>query len=294
MTRDPLEVLHALAPRLPLDPDALDRVRARLDAEGSDVPAGHLEVVSAEGGGTAVAGVRRGGAGAARRSRRWVSLAVAAAAVSTVFVLLPRPDQQAVASWTPRGAVIPADQAADLVADCVARTFRRDPGDEWEKPWPAPSDLASARLVLGERRGASEFVVAEVAGWTAYCSAGEGGGVSAGLPADRELDMPGTQVDLLLGGGHMSELGALFHWMGAAGPEVAAVEVLLDDGREVVATLGGGRFVAWWPSTRTTRDVGDGHEAELGLEGAAVRVTMLDGTTRTVPAEGLLRPAERP
>lgn len=305
MTRDPMVVLEAMAPRLPVDSLALDRVRARVDVEVRGAAAGHIAAGDTPSADTPVPGLgvrdpntrpldvggfrgvnSRPGAG--WRPRRWLPLAAAVAAVTATLVLLPNGKQTAFASWTPRAEALSATEAGSFVEACVEGTFGAGTTDQWETPYPVRSEFASATFVLGERRGDSAFVVAEVAGWTAYCSQGEGGGVSGGIPADRQLDMTGSGVDLLLGGGHMSEEGSLYHWMGAAGPDVAAVDLLLADGREVAATLGSGRFIVWWPSSETTTATGGEFAAHLGLEGARVRVVLVDGTTRLVPATDLL------
>lgn len=281
MTRDPMVVLQALAPRLPLDQEALEGVRARLDAErGAEVHPGALGAEDRD-----ERGGRRAG-GFAARSRRWLPLAAAAAAVATALVLLPPPlgDEEAFASWTPRAEALSAAQGGALAAECVEFAFGSGTTDEWPKPFPAPAAFTSARFVLGERRGDTEFVIAEVGGWSAYCSRGEGGGVSLGIPADRELDLPGADVDLFGGGSHVSQEGALEHWYGAVGPEVAAVDFLLADGREVAATIGGGRLIVWWPSRTMTLDEPSSSE----VAEAEVRVLLADGSVRTVEAADLI------
>jgi len=251
-------VLEAMAPQVRADAPELRRARADLDER---------------------IGVR---ARSVHR-RRWLASAGVAAATAVVLVAWPGGGSDAFASWVPTPA--PATQpqvnaaqsrcdaalsgATEQIADIQRRFGVRLPN--------APTSMAvlAGRVpLLSEQRGDFTFVLSANADWTVGCLAAPAvsevlteastSAVSAQpvAPADDQIDVLGSSDE----GDNAGTEAALAY--GRAGAEVAAVELIITAGPVVRATVSGGYWSAWWPSTGQ------------GLPDARVHLVLQDGSSR--------------
>lgn len=276
---DPFAVLHALAPQLPEDAEALVRARASCDQARA-----------------AEAGARRG------RRVRWLVAAAAAAAavgaVSTGALLWPGSGESAFASWTPTPAVATNVQvdAAQLQCDAaLANATETIAADEERFGVRLPNaptsaaQLAGRAVLLAEQRGEFTFVLSTNGGWTVGCLAAPG--VSKALTeattADlslRAATLAADGVDNLGSGGEGSSDGssaALAY--GRVGEHVTAVDVTTLDGRIVHATVADGYWSAWWPTSEDER-MGDAQVIVGLVDGTSVAAGTLDALNESSAA----------
>lgn len=180
------------------------------------------------------------------RHRRtpWL-LGSAAAALAAVALagpaLFPQP---AYATWTSSPDTLGASETTLLGSECAASVHRDFPD--------AATDL---RATVGERRGDFRTVVlagpkqvSVCADWLGVSSATEGRGSSfAALTVD--ADIPAARSVALLGvPGQLNGPDAARIAYGLVDPRVSTLTVTTTDGRDVLASVGNGHFVAWWPS----------------------------------------------
>ncbi|MBT0993685.1 hypothetical protein KIN34_05220 [Cellulomonas sp. DKR-3] len=289
--------LSDLRPDRTVDPHGLESARALLDAHllethpsTADQPEPHRTGARLPDGG-------RVDELASRRRRGAVRIGLvgaAAAAAAVVAVALPNPtDSAAFAGWT----AVPAQlSAADLAAAGEACQELRAV-DQGEDPADAARNLAGARPVLTDRRGATSFTVLASDAGLQSCligphvsvssivtSSGSGDSVIRSGTADQEPaegfsigigtasdDVPpGARAATFVGGGTQG-YGSSDPWssaVGRVGQEVRSVDVRLTDGTTVVASVAAGVWAAWWPT-----------DAQV----EAVQPTLDDGTAGDAP-----------
>jgi hypothetical protein len=232
---------------------------------------------------------------APRRTGRRPALAVAAALAATAaagavaLVVVDPAVEASYASWTavPDTAVISPDEQESL-GDWRSRCTDLGTGGigfpgmkppEWQ-----PRD------VLVDRRGKFVFCVDIAFGapgeeqtliGLAGLRADEGFGslnTMTGVVRDEPVEMPDDGEVLVVGSGdaqpsepgvHSLSVGQAF---GLAGPKVTAIDVVLATGTRVTATVGQGRWGAWWPGEKGTLD---GAVLEV-RSGKSVRTVALD------------------
>lgn len=292
---DTLDALRSLAPTLPIDPAALEDAHARLARaafDGEDSPTG------------AVTQPATGGDDLARRRTRRraaASIALAASAVTGVIVVtqLVLPTSSAMA-WSRTGTEITGERAQELAAECAAGWTADDPSlaevaAESGVSAPSAADLAAPVLVLAEERGETSLVVAEVGGWTAFCASGQAGGTRVLAPAAGEAFAAeaASDAEAAFINGSAAVVGDLAadpedaryvtfgNVMGVAAPGVTGVTLTLPDGTTLEATVGGERFLAWWPGEEIAgTELGDDVGPEWDpREGVSITWTYADGTT---------------
>lgn len=196
--------------------------------------------------------------------RRWLRPAFAGAALSllatAVLTLHGADADRAYASWTPDPSPLPAAEARQIVDTCI----------------PAP-DAATARVVIGERRGDYAFVNVLTAEGSVTCF--------------RDHDDRVRDTSILAAPVDAARLGAkgieLYAWpqlrtdegyarlmAGRLGSRVATVEITVRNkdgnvGRQVRATVTDGFFAAWYPEGLV----------EAGTNSTSLTLRLNDGTT---------------
>jgi hypothetical protein len=190
----------------------------------------------------------------------------------------------AFADWSAVPTALPAATAAAAAATCRAQLGVGDP------------DL---RVVLGERRGGWSYVLLDGPRGEGAClmpdamvgtsdsTARRRGFFGSYDPEHVEPPTPArdsiVETESMMGvvtvPGRLPVLtvDGLFVWTtGYAGPDVVRVTVDPPVGPDVVASLEGGRFSAWWPSGKPRGD------NPAMSQGWSYTVTLTDGTTRRV------------
>jgi hypothetical protein len=142
-----------------------------------------------------------------------------------------------------------------------------------------PENTAPVEVALSDLRGQVASVVLTRGEDVTLCLVGpDGSGLSelnGVVPAGLGHDV----VQLETGGGHGRGDTGFAYAGGFAGDHVTGL-TLHDGGRTIKATIGGGRWTAWWPSS----------DAQGVDDGSDVTITLRDGTTRTVDYGSLPRP----
>ncbi|GIG29791.1 hypothetical protein Cma02nite_23910 [Cellulomonas marina] len=239
--------VRALAPTGVVDPDGLERARARVRAE-QDTHAGAVPTLAA-------ARARRAG----RPARRWALAAGGAAAAVVAAVLLTAPpDEPAFATWTAIPAAPDPATAARATASCASSV---------------PADVQPAP-VLVEQRGAVVLSVLADGAWASACvwsdhetSEGSIAAYTRTMPAAPTAD--GVAVVSWVGT-WSPEDGPWTAVYGLAGSDVAQVVVDREAGGPVRATVQDGWFAAWWPTDSPAATVTPFDER--GVPGAPVEV----------------------
>ena len=248
--------------------DTLERRLERIFAYPLEAPqATHVEV--------RVHGLSNGEvAGASHRSRsaspskhRLVTLSVASVPLTVIAVLaalvignLTAPPS-AFAGWTATPAS--TDPAVAEVVEDACRKLLHHPADDpiFERmydeeqrrkisAWPDPATLP---LVAQDQRG--EVILAFFTDGHIYadCTIQQNGERGYGAIGLGELDAGAFGVLRVVGG--MTAEGSsdggppLRSVIGEAAPEVASVIIEREEGEPVTATVSGGYFLAWWPSS---------------------------------------------
>lgn len=218
------ELVTALAPQPPLDPDALARARARVFAQASPV--------ATEPWHPRERWLRR--RSAMTVSQRWWAAGIAVAAtVGTVLAVPLLAASPATASWAAKPTALTPGETAAQAALCETDL---------------PAGL-SPESTLTERRGSAVLVLLASSSWTRLCiNDAHANGMIAGTRVDQPAANPDQAVDLTVYVGTWSpELGA---WAAAAGrvsPKVSRVTVSIPGQVEVMATVHDGYWAAWWP-----------------------------------------------
>ncbi|MEU4714992.1 hypothetical protein AB0F73_15200 [Micromonospora purpureochromogenes] len=212
-------------------------------------------------------------ASARRPVRRRLAMgfaAVAAGAVGVVAVpaLLPGTAEKAVAAWTPTPGSLTGAQVLPQARICAGN----DVGG-------SSSAVDPADVLLAEQRGlATLLIMKKGSGVIVEClSAGDDDQLASMGLADGPLPaLPAGTVDLQT----MSSMGSgdamWSNIVGLVGPGVTGVDVRLDNGKVLQASVKSGWWAAWWP----------------GPEGGEVdRLTV---TVHTAKGSTSYRPSELP
>ncbi|MGI5239393.1 hypothetical protein [Dactylosporangium sp. CA-139066] len=204
-----------------------------------------------------------------RRLLIGVTAAVAAGGAAAVAVpaLLPGAADKAVASWT----AVPSARTGEQVLPQARACAGNDVGG-------SSSTVQPSDVLLAEQRGvATLLIMRKSSGTTVEClSVGDDTLASMGLADNRPRPAPPAGVATLE---TMSSLGdgdsMWSNIVGRVGPGVTGVEVRLDNGRIVQASVQAGWWAAWWPGP-------EGGEAE---DHFTVTVHTADATTGYRPSQ---------
>jgi hypothetical protein len=139
---------------------------------------------------------------------------------------------KAFAGWTPTPTPPAPGQLAAARASCEA----------------SQSPIAGLPLKLMDTRGPYTFSIYADSNSSSACIKGPSFTGVTGNMSSSAVNVPGGQV--LLSTSHRTDRGGNgFSFAdGRTGAGVSGVTLTLDDGTNVQATVGGGWFVAWWPS----------------------------------------------
>lgn len=212
------------------------------------------------------------GAKRRRRNKGWlVAAAVAAASVVALVIGVVLPNGQAYADWSPVPTALTAAQVDTAMATCLEDV------DLPSKPSPS-----QARLLLAERRG----------GWTyVLFMPSSDSEASCLFPDEQAPDDPyrwgkfdsGISPEPAPRPNEVQEWGyttgttkeGLFSWNeGVVGRDVTAVTITTPVGQRVTASVGNGRYAAWWPAGENYQE-----NPQLG-GGLRIEATLRDGTTK--------------
>jgi hypothetical protein len=172
----------------------------------------------------------------------------AGAGVLAVVVSLGAGASNAFAGWTAQPTKPAPGQLAAARAACEA----------------SQSPIAGLPLKLADTRGPFTFSVYANDTSSATCIQGPSFRAISGSMATGAVTVPAGQI--LLSGYHSTAEGPSTHTTlprrgqpysfaeGRTGAGVSGVTLVLDDGAKVQATVGGGWFVAWWPSAIRVKD----------------------------------------
>ena len=154
------------------------------------------------------------------------------AGAAAVVISLTAGASNAFAGWTATPTAPLPGQLAAAQASCEA----------------SQSPIAGLPLTLTDTRGPFTFSVYANSNSSATCFKGPGFMSTSANVASAALNVPAGQV--LLSSSHRTDRGGHAFSLadGRTGPGVSGVTLSLDDGTNVQATVGGGWFVAWWPS----------------------------------------------
>jgi len=200
---------------------------------------------------------------------RWVAAGAAVATAACTVVALPvlNGGDAAFATWTASPDELSPDER-DAAAEGCRDAQRGGPGREFG------AALDSARVVVGERRGAwTTVVLAGDAGFQALCVTDSSARLfdamfgSSGVPG---VDTPGPReavaTDLGVGAADDAELSVA---AGLVGSEVTSVSYDSATQGRVAATVAAGHFALWFPGDELVRSQEDG---------VRVRLTYADGS----------------
>jgi hypothetical protein len=261
---DPFATLQAMAPQLPDDAEALVLARAACDQARAAEPA--------------EAGARSG------RRVRWLVAAAAVGVVSTGALLWPSSGQSAFASWSPTPAAATAAEvdAAQTRCDGVlagaaaqVAANEQTSGVRVPNATPSAAQLAGRAAVLAEQRGDFTFVLSTNGAWGIGCLAAPGvsEAMTEAIIIDLSLHTAAPAADgfdtLGLGGeGVPDESTSAALAYGRVGANVTSMDVTPVGRPTVHATVAGGYWSAWWPTT-----------ADQRMIDAQVVVRLTDGTS---------------
>ena len=191
-----------------------------------------------------------------------VGVPLAAVAVAAVVVLgtITAPPA-AFAGWT--ATPTSTDPAVAEIVEDACRELLHHPADDpnFERmydeeqrrkisAWPDPATLP---LVAQDQRG--EVILAFFTDGHIYadCTIQQNGERGYGAISLGELEGGSFGVLRVVGGviaeGSPDGIPPLRSVIGQAAPEVASVSIVRDEGEPVTATVSGGYFLAWWPSS---------------------------------------------
>lgn len=217
--------LAVLDPARGREPNAMERARSEAFVE---------RVID----GTAVTPGSRSGPAV----RRWAVAgvaAMAAGAVAAVAVpaLVPGTTEKAVASWTAMPASRSGDQVLPQARVCAA-------GDVGGATTPQASDV-----LLAEQRGEATLLIMRKATEIVEClMVDDEQAASMGLSGLEGLPAPAAgTVNLETMSSHGDGDDLWSNMVGLAGPGVDAVEIKLDSGAILQASVKSGWWAAWWP-----------------------------------------------
>lgn len=239
----------------PMPPDRSRAIRTMLVAEASRT----------------AGSVRNPRAAVVRRSA--YALAAALAVVSAAVLITDEPAGPAYGSWTampdtgPGMVRPPSEEIGQWASRCTELTG----GGVAVQGVPVDPGGAADREILVDRRGDFTFCLDLAAGSGTRSDplialAGITGGDEAvtsqawSTVVDEAVPMPSGDDVLLLADWTESSDGPedpvqVLTAFGAAGDDVTGVEIRLEDGTRVTATVQAGLWAAWWPSTVSRTDV---------------------------------------
>lgn len=166
------------------------------------------------------------------------AVAAGAAAVVAVPALLPGAAEEAVAAWTPAPGSLTGAQVMPQARSCAENGV----GD-------TSSAFDPADVLLAEQRGkATLLIMRKDNGAIVECmSVGEDSLASMGLTDGSPTAPPAGTVDLQTRSSTGEGDAMWSNIVGLVGPGVTGVEVRLDNGRVVQASVKSGWWAAWWP-----------------------------------------------
>jgi hypothetical protein len=175
--------------------------------------------------------------------RRWLTVgavAVAAGAVGAVAipVLVPGATEKAVASWTAIPTARTGDQVLPQARACAANEVG------------GVSTATAADVLLAEQRGEATLLVMRKGGTIVEClMVGDGDkAASMGLIDEAEIVAPPTgTINLETMSSYGDGDDQWSNAVGLAGPGVDSVELKLDGGAVIQASVKAGWWAAWWP-----------------------------------------------
>lgn len=214
-----------------------------------------------------------------RRIRRRAAAVAAAATAAVAGVAAPAllGGGGAFASWTPTPEPVSSAEVPAVVATCRDAMGAPDRGED---------------VVLAEQRGDWVFVLLASPGERVTCLMEKDfvgrsretseGFVGGGWDPD-DPPAPVLAPDGLAEGTSMESVteddATVSFVEGYLGSNVTAVEVHVSTGLDVEASVGDGRFAAWWP--------GRPQSSTVPSETFSYTVTLADGTTREVDRDSL-------
>jgi hypothetical protein len=180
----------------------------------------------------------------ARPSRRrlvvagMAATALGAVAAVAVPALVPGATERAVASWTAQPTARTGDQVLPQAKACAANGVAGE------------TVATAADVLLAEQRGEATLLIQRKGGTIVEClMVGEGDrAASMGLIDEAAIVVPpaGTvNLETMSSFGDDDSLWS--NIVGLAAPDVTAVEVRLDNGTTVQASVKAGWWAAWWP-----------------------------------------------
>ena len=235
------------------------------------------------------------------RRVRWLVAAAAVAGIGTGVALWPGATPSAFASWTPTAAVATTAQvaAAQVRCDSVLAIGAAQAAADREKfgvrLFNAPTSaaqLADRTAKLAEQRGEFTLVISSNGRWSVGCLVAPA--VSEQLTDAWTVDLSlhaatlaADGVDFLAAGGEATNDGSSTAALafGRVGDHVTAVDVTTVDGRVVHATVAGGYWSAWWPTTGDPR-MGDAQVVVRLVDGTSVAAGTLDSLYGDFAARG--------
>jgi hypothetical protein len=175
---------------------------------------------------------------------RWLAVGVAAAAAGAVAVvavpvLLPGTAEKAIASWT----AAPSSRTGEQVLPQARACAGNEVGG-------VSSAVHPTDVLLAEQRGvATLLIMKKSSGTVVEClSVGKDQLASMGLADGRPLPaLPAGTVNLETMSSTGSGDGMWSNIIGLVGSDVTGVEVRLDNGRVLQASVKAGWWAAWWP-----------------------------------------------
>ena len=219
---------------------------------------------------------------------RWFAVAAAAAVGATALVAWPTSSPSAFAGWTALPAAATAQQVSVAQQRCEAvttfsaqATAQRLASGQPVPPLNVPrsvDQVGGQRVVLTEQRGSFTHLVTTNGSWVFGClTSPELGDQVTTVNTTNLAAYPSAPapdgVDLLQGGGVGVPGGeSAVVASGRVGAQVVGVELHTPQGSTVTASVAGGYWTAWWPSTE---------DSQTGWSQTEVVVHLADGTSRT-------------
>lgn len=192
----------------------------------------------------------------------------------------------AYASWTAAPTPRPSIEQEQLAQECRDSLVDSARSGQQTEGLPTSDQLLASDLVLADTRGDWTYVVLQGAdGLEGSClthtpSSGISslfGGWSTSMASYGFTGIPVLTADTITASSVYSTAtseGSAWATEGYVGTDVTGVTVVTSDGLEIVATVTGGRFVAWWPDRVLSGE-------DLGMDpatGLRYIVTLADGT----------------
>ena len=171
-----------------------------------------------------------------RRAVLGAAAAAVAVGIVAVSTVVPGATEKAFASWTPRPGTVEGEQRLALARTCAT---------SWGGTSVTPEDV-----LVAESRGTSSLVIMKKSdGAVAECMTVVPDEVFGWqqLTEGPVATPPGTTTTLETMSSRGSGDSAYSSIVGQVGPDVTGVDVRLDDGRVIGASVASGWWTAWWP-----------------------------------------------